>query len=92
MPPLAQEMEAVFIIAWCIGVGAHIYATRYYLPMWRVGFKKREEHEGYGCKHLSATEYPRWPSASASPLRRLQRIEARVGDRHFAAVSRIDDR
>lgn len=52
MTPLAQAMEMIFIAAWCVGIAAHIYATRYYLPMWRARFKKREEHKGYGRKAL----------------------------------------
>lgn len=52
MSPVAQIMEWVFIVAWCVAVGAHLYATRFFLPMWAAGFKKRPEHEGYGRKAL----------------------------------------
>jgi hypothetical protein len=45
-------MLIVFIVAWCVGAAAHIYATRYWLPMWAAGFRKREEHKGYGRKAL----------------------------------------
>jgi len=45
-------MEGLFIAAWCVGVAAHIYATRFFLPMWAARFRKRPEHEGYGRKAL----------------------------------------
>ena len=53
MTPLAKAMEVVFIAAWCVGIGAHIYASRYYFPMWKAGFKKREDHEGYRRKAIT---------------------------------------
>jgi hypothetical protein len=40
MTPVARAMEVIFIGAWCVGVAAHLYATRYWLPMWASGFKK----------------------------------------------------
>ena len=43
-------MEWLFIAAWCVAVGAHIYGSRYFIPMWAAGFRKRPEHEGYGRK------------------------------------------
>jgi hypothetical protein len=46
MTPMAQGMEWLFIAAWCVGVAAHIYASRYFLPMWASGFKKKPEHDG----------------------------------------------
>lgn len=52
MTPLAKAMEVVFICAWCVGVGAHLYATRYWLPMWASGFKKQDRHQGYMRKAL----------------------------------------
>jgi hypothetical protein len=45
-------MEWLFIAAWCVGVAAHIYATRFFLPLWAVGFRKRPEHEGFGRRAL----------------------------------------
>jgi hypothetical protein len=52
MTPLAQLMLWVFIGAWCVGVSAHLYASRYFLPMWASGFSKKPEHQGYGRKAL----------------------------------------
>lgn len=49
---LAQLMLWVFIAAWCVGVAAHIYASRYFLPMWASGFRKKPEHQGYRRKML----------------------------------------
>lgn len=45
-------MLVVFIAAWCVGVAAHIYATRFFLPMWAAGFRKGDKHKGYGRKVL----------------------------------------
>jgi hypothetical protein len=45
-------MEWLFIAAWCVAVAAHIYASRYLLPMWASGFKRKPRHEGYGRKAL----------------------------------------
>ena len=47
---LAQIMLWVFIAAWCVGVAAHIYASRFFLPMWASGFRKKPEHQGYTRK------------------------------------------
>jgi hypothetical protein len=47
MTPLAKAMEIVFIAAWCVGVGAWVYATRYWMPMWSVGFSKDKRPPGY---------------------------------------------
>lgn len=52
MTLLARIMEWVFIGAWCVGVAGHIYGSRYWLPMWAAGFKKRPDHQGYGRKAL----------------------------------------
>lgn len=52
MTPLAKAMEVVFIVAWCVGVAAWFYSARYFIPMWRVGFDRREEHRGYVRKAL----------------------------------------
>lgn len=49
---IAQIMLWIFIAAWCVAVAAHIYASRYFFPMWASGFRKRREHEGYGRKAL----------------------------------------
>lgn len=50
MSIIPQFMLWIFIAAWCVGVIAHIYATRFFLPRWAAGFKKRKGHEGYGRK------------------------------------------
>lgn len=42
----------IFIAAWCVGAAAHIYATRYFLPIWAAGFRKRPQHEGYARKAI----------------------------------------
>lgn len=52
MTPLARTMEWLFIAMWCVGVAAHIYGSRYFLPMWASGFKRKPEHDGYGRKAL----------------------------------------
>jgi hypothetical protein len=52
MSPLAQIMEWLFITAWCVGVAAHIYASRFFLPIWVARFRKRPEHEGYARKAI----------------------------------------
>ncbi len=35
-------MLAMFIAAMCVAVGAWVYGTRYWLPMWSAGFRKAE--------------------------------------------------
>lgn len=50
MSLLAKIMLGVFILAWFAGLAAHLYASRFFLPMWASGFKARPEHEGYGRK------------------------------------------
>ncbi|MBO9582177.1 MAG: hypothetical protein J7498_14910 [Sphingobium sp.] len=52
MTPLAKAMEIVFICAWGTAVAGHLYGTRYFLPRWAAGFRRRPEHEGYGRKIL----------------------------------------
>lgn len=52
MTPLAQAMEWLFIGAWCVCIAAHIYAGRYFFPMWASGFKNKPEHKGYARKAL----------------------------------------
>ena len=52
MTIVAQIMLWVFIAAWCVAAISHIYATRYFLPRWAAGFRKRSKHEGYGRKIL----------------------------------------
>lgn len=32
-----------------------LYANRYFLPMWAVGFRKRERHKGYWKKVAVST-------------------------------------
>ena len=45
-------MEWLFVAACCVAVAAHVYATRFFLPMWAAGFREHPEHEGYGRKAL----------------------------------------
>lgn len=52
MTDIAQAMLVLFIAAWCVGVAAWFYSVRYFMPMWRVGFRHREEHKGYRRKSL----------------------------------------
>ncbi|WP_237452069.1 hypothetical protein [Qipengyuania algicida] len=52
MSIVPQIMLWVFIAAWCVAAVAHIYATRFFIPRWAAGFRKREGHEGYGRKIL----------------------------------------
>lgn len=40
-------MLALFIGAWCVGVGAWFYGFRFFFPMWLAGFRKRDQHNGY---------------------------------------------
>lgn len=53
MTPLAKSMEYAFICTWCIAVAAHLYASRYWLPMWAAGFKEKPKHKGYMRKALT---------------------------------------
>ena len=52
MTALANVMLVVFIIAWCVGVVAWLYAARYFFPMWLAGFRHREEYRGFPRKTL----------------------------------------
>ena len=52
MSLLARAMEWLFIATWCVGVAAHIYGSRYFLPMWASGFKRKPKHNGYRRKAL----------------------------------------
>jgi hypothetical protein len=49
---LAKAMLVVFMAAWCVGVAAWFYTARYFMPMWLVGFRHRQEHIGYPRKTL----------------------------------------
>jgi hypothetical protein len=40
----------VFIGSWCVAMVAHIYACRYFLPMWACGFRRKLAHVGYRRK------------------------------------------
>ncbi len=53
MSPLAEAMLIVFMVAWCVGVAAWFYATRFFMPMWAAGFRRKDKHEGYGKKALT---------------------------------------
>lgn len=55
MTALANAMLVVFIAAWCVCVLAWFYAVRFFMPMWLVGFRKRERHNGYVRKTLVGT-------------------------------------
>lgn len=52
MKLIPELMLCVFIAAWFIAAAAHLYATRFFLARWLVGFRKRPEHKGYGRKIL----------------------------------------
>ncbi len=52
MDVVPKLMLWIFIAAWCVAAVAHIYATRFFIPRWAAGFRKRPEHEGYGRKIL----------------------------------------
>ena len=52
MTILAKAMLVLFVAAWCVGVAAWFYATRYFMPMWLVGFRRRAEHKGYPKRTL----------------------------------------
>jgi 4-hydroxybenzoate polyprenyltransferase len=45
-------MQILFIAGWCVGVAGWFYGARFFLPMWAVGFRKLEKHEGYRRKAL----------------------------------------
>jgi hypothetical protein len=45
-------MQTLFIICWCIGVAGWFYGARFWLPMWAVGFRRRDRHKGYWLKSL----------------------------------------
>lgn len=49
---LAQITQWVFMGMWCVAVVAHLYASRYFLPMWANRFRKNPRHVGYGRKVL----------------------------------------
>lgn len=50
MSTLAKAMEVLFIASWLVGAAAWMYGTRFFLPMWAVGFRKSEVPVGYGRK------------------------------------------
>ena len=52
MTPLAKTMEVVFIAAWCVGVGAWFYGTRFWLAMWVIGFDRSKRPPGHIRKAL----------------------------------------
>ena len=52
MTPLADAMLVVFIAAWCVAMGGWVYSVRYFMPMWLVGFRRRDQHKGYSRKTL----------------------------------------
>ena len=43
-------MLVLFMAAWFVAMGAWFYSARHFFPMWRVGFRSREEHTGYRRK------------------------------------------
>lgn len=50
MTLLARIMEWVFIGTWCVALASHIYASRYFYPMWAAGFRPKPEHQGHRRK------------------------------------------
>lgn len=40
----------LFIAAWCVAAGGHIYGSRFFVARWAKGFRKCPEHAGYGRK------------------------------------------
>lgn len=52
MTPLADAMLFLFVTAWCVAVIAHLYATRFFLPLWATGFRKTKKHKGYKRKAI----------------------------------------
>ena len=50
MTLLAKAMEILFILAVGVGMLAHIYASRYWIPMWAAGFRRLDKHKGYRRK------------------------------------------
>ena len=52
MTVLAQAMLVLFIGAWLVAAAAWFYSVRYFLPMWAAGFRKQDQHKGYGKKAL----------------------------------------
>lgn len=52
MSLLAQIMLWLFITAWCVGMAANLYATRFFRSLWFAGFNKRPHHQGYWRKVL----------------------------------------
>lgn len=49
---LADLLQLVFIAMWFVGVGGWGWAFWHFMPMWRVGFEKRDEHKGFPRKVL----------------------------------------
>lgn len=52
MTVLAKVMEWLFIAAWLVALGGHLYGSRYFFPAWASGFRKKPEHKGYGRKMM----------------------------------------
>ena len=50
MQLIPQFMLVLFIASWVVAAISHIYATRYFIPRWWSGFRKRPQHVGYGKK------------------------------------------
>jgi hypothetical protein len=45
-------IDVVAAIAVLIALSAWFYSVRYFLPMWAVNFRRRENHRGYMMKVL----------------------------------------
>jgi hypothetical protein len=52
MTPLAQLMEAVFILAWGAAVCGWIYGTRFWMGMWMVRFDRSRYPPRYRRKAI----------------------------------------
>lgn len=52
MTALAEVMLLVFIAAWCVGVAAWFYGTRFWLLLWAAGFRRTEWRSAYMRKAL----------------------------------------
>jgi hypothetical protein len=48
----AKIMLVLFIAGWFVAAGAWIYGTRFFLPMWITGFRKKQELAGYGRRAI----------------------------------------
>lgn len=52
MTMIAQATLFLFIVGWFVAAAAWLYGTRFFIPRWAAGFRKREDHLGYRRKAL----------------------------------------